>query len=437
MTAHAEPPPVDPPRMLVEPVETNPPSPLAMPLSPLVETHHANSQVSTSSTSDVHSTSDPRSTASLPPVPFFDLALQHAALAGALDDAMRAVVHSGRCTLGPVVAAFEGEFAPVAGARFVVGVGSGTDALLLALRSLGLRPGSEVVTSPFTFAATASAIVHAGLRPVFADIDPRTWCLDPTATESVLTAETAAILPVHLFGAMASMRDFATLARARGLRLVEDAAQACGSSRDGIRAGSGADLAAFSFYPTKNLGAAGDAGAVSTDDPDLAERIRLLRGHGDAGRFEHVALGGTHRLDALQAAILRVKLPHLGSWLREREAIARFYLDGLAGSGYQLPDTSPGRTWNQFCVRHPRRDALRDHLHSRGIGAEVYYPVPLHLQPCFRDLGCATGDFPVAEALARDILALPIYPGMPASHRERVLEALLEFDRHPRTRTAA
>lgn len=374
--------------------------------------------------------------ATLPPVPFFDLALQHATLAGALDDAMRAVVHSGRCTLGPVVAAFEAEFATWTGARHVVGVGSGTDALLLSLRALGLRPGSEVVTTPFTFVATASAIVHAGLRPVFADIDPRTWCLDPAATESVLGANTSAVLPVHLFGAMASMRDFASLARSRGLRLLEDAAQACGSSLDGVVAGSGADLSAFSFYPTKNLGAAGDAGAVSTDDPELAERIRLLRGHGDAGRFEHVALGGTHRLDALQAAILRVKLPHLASWLHQREAIARFYLDGLTGSGYQLPDTAPGRTWNQFCVRHPRRDALREHLRTEGIAAEVYYPVPLHLQPCFRDLGYAPGAFPVAEALASEILALPIYPGMPASHRERVLEALLDFDRPSRTRIA-
>lgn len=371
-----------------------------------------------------------------PPVPFFDLAPQHGSLAGALDDALRAVVHSGRCILGPVVESFEAEFATWTGARHVVGVGSGTDALLLSLRALGLRPGSEVVTSPFTFVATASAIVHAGLRPVFADIDASTWCLDPSATESVLTGNSAAILPVHLFGAMASMEDFASLARSKGLRLVEDAAQACGSSRDGVRAGSGADLAAFSFYPTKNLGAAGDAGAVSTDDPALAARVRLLRGHGDAGRFDHVAMGGTHRLDALQAAVLRVKLPHLASWLQQREAIARFYLEGLAGSGFQLPDTTQGRTWNQFCLRHPRRDALRDHLRARGVAAEVYYPVPLHLQTCFRDLGYARGAFPVAEALAGEILALPIYPGMPASHRERVLEALLEFDRPSRTRTA-
>jgi dTDP-4-amino-4,6-dideoxygalactose transaminase len=416
-------PSIEPPRTSVEPVETHrAQTPLAEPLTPLVEPVETRGAVTASH--------------ALPPVPFFDLALQHATLAGALDDAMRAVVHSGRCTLGPVVASFEAEFAPWTGARHVVGVGSGTDALLLALRSLDLRPGSEVVTSPFTFVATASAIVHAGLRPVFADIDPRTWCLDPTATESVLTGNSAAILPVHLFGAMASMRDFSTLARARGLRLLEDAAQACGSSREGVPAGCGGDLAAFSFYPTKNLGAAGDAGAVSTDDLDLAERIRLLRGHGDAGRFDHVAIGGTHRLDALQAAVLRVKLPHLASWLHQREAIARFYLDGLAGSGFQLPAAEPGRTWNQFCVRHPRRDALREHLRARGIAAEVYYPVPLHLQPCFRDLGYAQGDLPVAEALAREILALPIYPGMPASHRERVLEALLEFDRPSRTRTA-
>jgi len=424
---------VEPHVPLVEPVETRG-TPHASRESKVSTRAATASLVSTSSTGEVRSIGEARSTGDVrTPVPFFDLSLQHAALAGALDDAVRAVLHSGRCILGPVVEAFESEFAALAGAEHVVALGSGTDALLLALRALDLPAGSEVVTTPFTFVATASSIVHAGLRPVFADIHPDTWCLDPAATESVIGPRVAAVLPVHLFGALADMSAFRRLATRRGLRLVEDAAQACGASTRGVPAGAWGDAACFSFYPTKNLGAAGDAGALATSDPELARRARLLRGHGDAGRFQHVELGGTHRMDAVQAAVLRVKAPHLGSWLAEREAIAMLYRQGLAGTDFVLPHQEPGRTWNQFCVRHPRREALREHLRARGIGSEVYYPVPLHLQACFADLGCRVGQFPVAEALAESILALPIYPGMPSSHQERVVAALREFD-HPRSR---
>jgi len=304
----------------------------------------------------------------------------------------------------------------------------------LSLKALDLPAGSEVVTSPFTFAATASSIVHAGLVPVFADIDPESWCLSPEATESVLSPKTSTLLPVHLFGAVSEMDALCGLAAAKGLRVVEDAAQACGSRHGKSHAGTLGDAGCFSFYPTKNLGAAGDAGMVVTDDVRIAHRIRLLRGHGDAGRFEHVELGGTHRMDALQAAILRVKLPHLDTWLRDRETIADLYRGALAGTDFVLPVATPGRTWNQFCVRHPRRDAVRDHLRARGIASDVYYPLPLHLQKCFAFLGHRRGDFPVAEALAGEILALPLYPGMSNDHSQRVVEALREFD-PPRRRS--
>lgn len=364
-------------------------------------------------------------------VPFFDLSAQHEALDQELSAAMREVVLSGRCILGSAVEDFEAEFARRVGVRHVVAVGSGTDALVLSLRSLGLAPGSEVVTSPFTFVATASSIVQAGYRPVFADIDAASWCLDPAAVEVALTSRTGALLPVHLFGRVADLRDLDKIRQARGIQLVEDAAQSFGSSLGGRAAGTWGRAGCFSFYPTKNLGAAGDAGAIATDDESLARHARRLRAHGDAGRFEHVELGGTHRMDALQAAILRVKLPHAQRWIARRAQIVETYRQGLAGTEFVLPESGANGervAWNQFCVRHPRRDEVRDHLRCRGVGSEVYYPVPLHLQPCFSWLGHSRGDFPVSEALASTILALPLYPELDESRIQRVIEALLEFD---------
>lgn len=376
--------------------------------------------------------SAPRSLSADPssaPIPQFDLSLQHQTLGPELEAAMSAVVRSGRCILGPEVEAFEREFAAYLGVEHVVSVGSGTDALVLALKARGFPAGGEVVTSPFTFAATASSIVHAGLRPVFADIDPDTLCLHPQAVQAGLTDRTVGVLPVHLFGAVADMPAFRTLAETRALFLLEDAAQACGSRLGGRAAGTWGDAGCFSFYPTKNLGAAGDAGAVATSDPALAERIRLLRGHGAARRFEHLEVGGTHRLDALQAAVLRVKLPRLSTWLADRERIADIYLDALAGTDFVLPARAPGRTWNLFSLQHPDRDAVVEHLRARGVGTEIYYPRPLHLQPCFASLGYGPGAFPVAESVAARIFSLPLWPELSQTRVARVVEALVSFGR--------
>lgn len=366
------------------------------------------------------------------PVPFFDLSVQHDALSEELSRAARDVVLSGRCILGPAVERFEEELADWLGIERAVATGSGTDALEIALRSLDLAPGSGVVTTPFTFVATASSIVRAGGRPVFADIEPSSWCLDPQAAEDALGGDAAAILPVHLFGRMADMPAFSDLCGRRGLELVEDAAQAFGSSLHGRSAGTWGRVGCFSFYPTKNLGAAGDAGAVATADAGIARRARRLRAHGDAGRFEHVELGATQRMDALQAAILRVKLPHAREWIARRAAVAAFYRRELADLGFEPPAAPrPGEdvAWNLFCIRHPRREAVREHLRRRGVGCDVYYPVPLHLQPCFAELGHRVGDFPVAESLASTILALPIYPELDETRACRVVEALREFDK--------
>jgi len=363
------------------------------------------------------------------PIPLFDLSAQHEALGPELEAAITSVVRSGRCILGPEVEAFEREFASFLGVPHVVSVGSGTDALVLALKARGLPEGGEVVTTPFTFAATASSIVQAGCRPVFADVDPDTFCLDPEAASRAVGPRTAALLPVHLFGAVADLPAFRALARRRSLALVEDAAQACGSRLEGVAAGAWGDAGCFSFYPTKNLGAAGDAGAVAVHDPALADRIRLLRGHGAARRFEHLEVGGTHRMDALQAAVLRVKMPRLSRWLADRERIARTYLEALAGTEFVLPSDLPGRTWNLFALRHPRREAVVAHLRAHGVATEVYYPVPLHLQPCFAPLGHRPGDFPVAEAVAESVFALPMWPELSQSRVARVLDALVSFGR--------
>lgn len=364
-------------------------------------------------------------------VPFFDLSLQHDALGEELQRAMLDVVLSGRCVLGPAVEAFEDEFARWLGVPHVVAVGSGTDALELSLRCLDLPAGSEVVTSPFTFVATASSIVRAGARPVFADIDPETWCVSMESVAAAVGPRTAAVLPVHLFGRMADMPSLDPLCRDRSIALLEDAAQAFGSRLAGRPAGTWGRAGCFSFYPTKIVGAAGDAGAIATADPEFARRARRLRTHGDAGRFRHEEIGGTHRMDALQAAILRVKLPHAKRWIARRAAIVATYRRELSGTDFALP-ASPRPdedvSWNLFCLRHPRRDAVREHLRSRGIGSEAYYPVPLHLQPCFSDHGHVRGDFPVAEALADSILALPLYPELDESRIQRVVEALREFE---------
>lgn len=347
-----------------------------------------------------------------------------------LTDPVCASVLSGSCVLGPAVQAFESELAARCGTSRAIGVSSGTDALLAALRGLDVGPGDEVVTTPFTFAATAQAIARTGARPVFADIDDATLDLDPAAVDAACGPRTKAILPVHLFGLVADMESLEAVAKSRGIALVEDAAQAFGASRSGRPAGSWGAAGCHSFYPTKVLGAAGDAGAVTTSDPLLADRLHRLRVHGGAADGAHRELGGNFRLDALQARVLSAKLPLLDSFLARRKGHADAYLEAFAGTDIVLPSEDPAgrRVWSQFCLRHPRRDVLRAHLGARGIGTGVYYPAPLHLEPCFASLGYGRGDFPHAERASREILALPIFPELRTDERERVVDAVLEFE---------
>jgi len=347
-----------------------------------------------------------------------------------LTEPVEILLASGSCVLGPTVESLEEELAGRCGTRRAVGVSSGTDALFATLSALGIGSGDEVVTSPFSFVATAQAIARTGASPVFADIDEATMNLDPVAAEAACGPRTGAILPVHLFGLVAEMEVFEEIARARELALVEDAAQAFAASRLGRMAGSWGTAGCHSFYPTKVLGAAGDAGAVTTSDPDLAERVSRLRVHGEGPDGLHREMGGNFRMDAVQAAILAAKLPLLGGFLSARRGHATAYLEALAGTDSVLPseDSRGQRVWSQFCIRHPRRDDLRAHLASRGIGTGVYYRLPLHLEPCFSYLRHRVGDFPNAERAAREILALPIFPELRTDERDRVIEAVLEFE---------
>lgn len=310
-----------------------------------------------------------------------------------------------------------------------IGVASGTDALLLPLKALDPEPGDEVIIPAFTFFATAGAVWNAGFTPVFCDVDPDTFNVSAETVEAVRTERTRAIIPVHLYGQCAAMEPLLTLARERGLALIEDAAQAIGAEDEaGRRAGAMGTAGCFSFFPSKNLGAMGDGGLVTTNDPDLAERMRTLRNHGAKPKYHHAMIGGNFRLDPLQAAVLRVKLPHLDAWTAARQANARRYRERLeAGTalGLTLPVERGGRhIYNQFVIRTPYRDALRAHLNGSGIGCEIYYPVPFHEQPCFADLGYDAEAFPEATAAARQTLAIPIFPELGADELATVCEAI-------------
>jgi dTDP-4-amino-4,6-dideoxygalactose transaminase len=368
-------------------------------------------------------------------VPLLDLKQQHAALREELREAVGRVLDSQQFILGEDVRRLEEELAAYTSAAHAVGCGSGSDALLLALLALDAREGCEVVTTPFTFFATAGAIVRTGARPVFADIDPVTYNLDPAKMEAAVTERTRALMPVHLYGQCAEMGEVMRVAGARGLPVIEDAAQAIGASDGAGRAGSVGSLGCFSFYPTKNLGAAGEAGLVTTNDAGLAERLRRLRVHGGATEYHHDEVGFNSRLDTLQAAVLRVKLPHLDAWSdarRERAATYTRLLDeaGLA-EFVTPPHVRPGarHIFHQYVVRVAggRRDALAEHLKANGVGTKVYYPVPLHLQPCFSGLGYAEGDFPESERAARETLALPMFPELTPTQQEYVVETLRRF----------
>ncbi len=368
------------------------------------------------------------------PVALLDLQAQYRPLREQFLDVIARVCDSQRCIMGEEVAALERELADYLEVGHAMGVSSGTDALLIAMMAAGVGAGDEVITPTFSFFATAGCVARLGARPVLVDSDPRTYNLDIEAVRRAITPKTKAILPVHLFGQAVDMTALA--AAAPGVALIEDAAQAIGT-RDGARRVGGLGLAGcFSFYPTKNLGAFGDAGLVTTNDDAMAARVRLLRDHGMSPRYYHSVVGGNFRLDAIQGAVLRVKLPHLDAWHEGRRANAARYRTLFADAGLldvvQLPyERADGsyHIYNQFVVEVPRRDALRQYLTEQKIGTEVYYPVPFHRQECFQYLGYKDGDFPVAEAAAARVLALPVYPELPAAHQARVVEAIAAFYR--------
>jgi len=368
-------------------------------------------------------------------VPALDLKTQYQHIRQAIDDAIHSVLASGQFVLGPNVRALEEELATFLGVTRAITVASGTDALHLAIRSLGIGAGDLVLTSPFTFVATATAISYTGARPVFADIHPETFALRPDQAAEYLAGNgvgpkpegrVKAILPVHLYGLPADMDPLLRIARQFGVRVVEDAAQAIGAEYRGRRVGGLGDVGCFSFYPTKNLGAFGDGGLATTQDPELGERILRLRVYGGRDRYVHEELGFNSRLDEIQAAILRVKLRSLANWNVRRRAIASRYREGLAGLPVGLPTESPEcfHVYHQFTIRVPDRDTVQRRLAELGVRTTVYYPVPLHLQPMYRDLGYRIGDFPEAERAARQVLSLPIYPELTDAQADEVVEAL-------------
>jgi len=365
-------------------------------------------------------------------VPLLDLKAQYAAIRSEIREAIDRVCESQHFILGPEVAALEEAVAAFCGVRFAIGVSSGTDALLAALMAIGTGPGDEVITTPYSFFATAGVIARVGARPVFADIVPHTFNLDAGAVEAKLTSRTKAILPVHLFGRCADMDPVLKVAEGRGSHVIEDAAQAIGArDAQGRQAGTIGHIGCFSFFPSKNLGAFGDAGMVVTDDEGLAGTLRLLRVHGSHPKYYHRIIGGNFRLDALQAAVLRVKLPYLPCWTQaRRENAARYRLlfreMGLLGKAI-LPEDTPGHIYNQFVVRLPDRDRLQGFLRQGGVETEVYYPLPLHLQECFQTLGYRRGDFPHAETAADESLALPVYPELTEAQQLYVVSQIRDF----------
>jgi len=359
-----------------------------------------------------------------------DLAPDHAPLRAEIDAAIRQVIDSGQFINGPAVAAFEAAVAEFCECEAAVGVSSGTDALLCALLALEIGPGDEVITTPYTFFATAGAILRAGAKPVFVDIDPATFNLDGRGLEAAITPRTRAIMPVHLFGQPAAMDAVLEVAGRHNLHVIEDAAQAIGARYGSRRVGALGTIGCFSFFPTKNLGGFGEGGMVVTGDPALAERVRALRNHGASERYVHEAVGGNFRLDTIQAAVLAVKLPHLASWTAARHRHAAIYQAHLAGCPQiRLPRIAPGRetVWNQYVIRAERREALRSALSAEGIATAIYYPAPVTEQPALeRRLGKLPA-MPEARAAAATSLALPVYPGLEPHRVEAVARAILRF----------
>jgi dTDP-4-amino-4,6-dideoxygalactose transaminase len=367
-------------------------------------------------------------------IPLLDLRAQYSTIRGEIREAIDRICDSQHFILGPEVEGLEEEVSAFCGTRHAIGVSSGTDALLAALMAIGVGPADEVVTSTFSFFATAGVIARLGARPVFVDINERDFNLDAAGVDAKITGRCKAILPVHLFGACAEMDPILAVANKHGIAVIEDAAQAIGSKDEsGRSAGTMGSLGCFSFFPSKNLGAFGDAGMVVTDDSELAETVRILRVHGGKPKYHHGVIGGNFRLDALQAAVLRVKLKYLTGWTEARRRNAtryrKFFSQADLLEEIGLPEDSAGHIYHQFVIRCAKRDELQNYLRERGIGTEVYYPIPLHLQKCFADLGYKEGDFPQAETAARESLALPIYPELSEQQQHYIVQEIRAFYR--------
>jgi len=362
-------------------------------------------------------------------VPLLDLKAQYAYLRDEITAEISSVCESQAFALGPAVARFEKNVSDYCGCKHAIGVSSGTDALLAALMAMDLKPGDEVITSPFTFFATAGCIVRAGAKPVFADIDPDSYNIDPENIEEKITDKTKVIIPVHLFGQLARMEAIEKIAERHGLAVIEDAAQAIGASQGGVKAGNYGKLGCFSFYPTKNLGGFGDGGLVTTNDDKLADDIRILRDHGQNPRYFYRRIGGNFRLDGIQGAVLDVKLKYLDKWNAKRRQNAALYDKLFAGSPVATPKIEAGNVsiYHQYTIAVPQRDELQKYLAENNIGSAVFYPKPLHLQDCFAGLGYSEGDMPVAEKVCNEVLSLPVYPELSPEQVEFVAAVVLKF----------
>jgi dTDP-4-amino-4,6-dideoxygalactose transaminase len=362
-------------------------------------------------------------------IPAFDLKRQYRNLSSELLPILEEVMAKGQFILGENVELLEKELADYCGTKYAVGVASGTDALLLSLEALGIGEGDEVITTPFTFFATSEVISLLKAKPVFVDIDSKTFNIDPDKIEDAITTKTKAVIPVHLFGQMAEMDDIEYLAEKYDLYIIEDACQAIGAEYKGRRAGSIGDTGCFSFFPTKNLGAFGDGGLITTNDEKLYEKIKLLRVHGSRKKYYHELIGHNSRLDEIQAAILRVKLKYLDNWIERRIEIAKIYSEGLKDLDVTVPEVKPylRHVYHQYVIRTKHRDELQEYLSNKGIGTAIYYPLPLHLQECYKDLGYREGDLPEAEKASKEVIALPMWPELTNEEVNYIVESIREF----------
>ncbi len=365
-------------------------------------------------------------------VPFLDLKRQYIAIKKEIDEAVSSVLSNTRFILGPEVKGLEEKVAAYCGAKFGIGVASGTDALLLSVRACGVKPGDEVITSSFSFFATAGVISRLGAVPVFVDIDAETYNIDPDQIEKKIGPKTKAIMPVHLFGQCADMDPIMEVAKRHNLKVVEDAAQAVGTEYKGKKAGTLGDFGCFSFFPSKNLGGAGDGGMVVTNDPEMAEMIRILRVHGSKPKYYHPMIGYNSRLDTIQAAILGVKLKYLDDWSKKRRKHAEIYNSAFKDLDVITPkeESFNYHIYNQYTIAVKKRDELRKHLKEKEVGHDSYYPVPLHLQECYRFLGYKKDDLPVSENKAEEVVSIPIYPELTKEEQEYVISTITEFVTH-------